>query len=148
MACSKGQVPGETCLNGFASTQPLCIKFREIPLKGLWRSSAFACVAGVVVCSAWQGLFLPETCLQPHKANQLLGRRSLCTLSWKEQMGNYFGLSKEKAGPGKPFFYSISKIINFHVQQVSTRVIMDFYHQWWYKCFPSISSLTRSFIQV
>lgn len=96
MACGKGQVPGETWLNDVALTQWLCLKFREIPLEFCWRNSAFACEARAVVCSAWQGLLLPETCLQPHKNNQMLGRRSLSTLSWKEQMGNYFGLSKEK----------------------------------------------------
>lgn len=33
MACSKGQVPGETWLNDFALTERICIKFREIPLE-------------------------------------------------------------------------------------------------------------------
>lgn len=58
----------------------------------------------------------------------------------------YLGLCKEKHSPEKPFFYSILNIINFQLQQVSTRVTVDFFppHQWWYKYLHSTTILTEA----
>lgn len=144
VACSKGQVPGETWLNDFASKQWLCIKFREIP------SEVYE---GTLHLLVWQELLSAQhdrDCsylrhvYSPTKATNCLGEGRCALRVGKNRWGIILGWVRKNRPWKAILLYSISKIINFHVQQVSTRVIMDFHHQWWYKCFPQFPPLQEA----